>query len=409
MYLGNGWYCDGVPSQVDYYVPFAIHFYGLIYAAYADFDVKYPKLFKERAVLFAKTFPAFFADSGEAVPFGRSMTYRFAQSAFFGALAIAKAEALPWGQTKRLALQNLRHWLKQDIFTDNGELSVGYYYPSLVMSEGYNAYGSPYWAMKAFIMLAVPESHPFWAADEEAPELAGHITIPEARGIIQRDSAQSQFFVVGQHVPSWMSHNQAKYEKLVYSSYFGFSVSKSAVGLSNGAFDNTLAVCEGDEFYRMKHRVTEFKVFEEYLYSKWMPWDDVIIESYIVPLFPWHIRVHKIESKRTLALADGGFAIDRQGEHKKITGENSCAVIRADAVSGIVDISGGQLPVIVQTEPNTNLMVPLTVIPTLTSEIPPGKRTLVSAVLGSVGGSPESLWDAPPKLDAAKNILRGII
>ena len=31
-YTGDGWYYDGNPGQVDYYIPFAIHFYGLIYA-----------------------------------------------------------------------------------------------------------------------------------------------------------------------------------------------------------------------------------------------------------------------------------------------------------------------------------------------------------------------------------------
>jgi len=30
-YMGDGWYFDGTPNQVDYYIPFAIHFYGLIY------------------------------------------------------------------------------------------------------------------------------------------------------------------------------------------------------------------------------------------------------------------------------------------------------------------------------------------------------------------------------------------
>lgn len=31
-YLGNGWYKDGVTEQRDYYIPFALHFYSLIYA-----------------------------------------------------------------------------------------------------------------------------------------------------------------------------------------------------------------------------------------------------------------------------------------------------------------------------------------------------------------------------------------
>lgn len=31
-YTSDGWYYDGNPGQVDYYIPFAMHFYGLLYA-----------------------------------------------------------------------------------------------------------------------------------------------------------------------------------------------------------------------------------------------------------------------------------------------------------------------------------------------------------------------------------------
>jgi len=384
FYIGRGWYSDGNRPQIDYYVPFAIHFYALIYAKYATFDTHYPDLFFRRAKIFAKTYAAFFADNGEAIPFGRSMTYRFAHAAFFGALALTNTEALPWGQIKRLILQNLRFWFTQNIFTDNGELSVGYYYPNLIMSEGYNAYGSPYWAFKAFIILAVPDDHPFWTSTEESAVLPEHIPLPEARGIIQRDEHQSQFFVVGQQVPLWMSHNQAKYEKFVYSSHFGFSVSKSSLGLSQGAFDNTLAISEHDQFFRMRYGAEHYKVFSDYLYVHWKPWDNVSIKSYIIPLLPWHVRIHFIDTKRSLTLADGGFAINRQGSVSREISSDYCFASRENVVSGIWNLMGTQKPQIVQTEPNTNLMVPLTVIPTLFSNIGSGQHIHACAVLGSV-------------------------
>jgi len=398
MYIARGWYTDGIRPQIDYYIPFAIHFCGLLYATYADFDPVYPPLFKQRAIEFAKTFPAFFASSGEAIPFGRSMTYRFAMSAFFGALALSGIEAIPWGEVKYLALQNLRHWFKQDIFTDNGELSIGYYYPNLVMAEAYNAFGSTYWAMKAFMFMAVPQNHPFWTAKEKAPKLPDHIPIPEARGIIQGDDTQRQFFVVGQHAAPWLSHAQSKYEKFVYSSHFGFSVPKSTIGLSQGAFDNTLAVCENDDFYRMKYGVESYQIYDDYLYSKWKPWSNVIIESYIIPIFPWHVRIHMVDTKRKLALADGGFAIDRQGGLIRINDDNCCAVIRPESISAMINLYGQQQPIIVQTEPNTNLMTPLTLIPTLTATVSPGIYTFASAILGATGESPESYLEESPAL-----------
>lgn len=131
-YLDGGWYCDGQPTQMDYYIPFAMHFYGLIYAGcMEDLDPEHCRIFKERAAAFASDFLYWFEDSGRAVPFGRSLTYRFGQCAFFSALAFAGVEALPWGVMKGRVLGNLRSWLSLPIFTADGLLSVGYAYPNL--------------------------------------------------------------------------------------------------------------------------------------------------------------------------------------------------------------------------------------------------------------------------------------
>ncbi len=57
FYLGNGWYIDGLHGQKDYYIGFAFHFYGLIYAvAMEDDDKERSDIYKERATEFAKTF-----------------------------------------------------------------------------------------------------------------------------------------------------------------------------------------------------------------------------------------------------------------------------------------------------------------------------------------------------------------
>jgi len=398
-YLGGGWYKDGEPSQMDYYIPFAMHFYGIIYAVTCP-DCEYAPVFVSRAKEFAKTFAAYFDDDGAAVPFGRSMAYRFAQSGFWGVLAYANIEALPWGQVKYLAMQNLRHWFKQDIFTFSGELTVGYHYPNLVMGEGYNAFGSPYWALKAFIVLAVDDSHPFWQAKEEKPSVPSHLYIPEARSILQRDGNQVQLFPVGQHVVTNMVHTPAKYAKFVYSSAFGFSVQRAPVGLKQGAFDCTLAVSEQDEYFRMRDVVAAFEVvdgcgcirvgdfsceYEQgYLYSKWQPWADVTIESYIVPQFPAHVRIHVVDSKRPLTLADGGFAVDSERLCFSET-ENNRAILRSDIhVSEITCLTGNQKPEIIPLEPNTNLLYPRCFLPYLVSSHEPGKYIIASKVLGRV-------------------------
>ena len=395
FYVNDGWYFDGEPGRIDYYVPWAMHFYGLVYSAICP-DDEYARRFKERAKLFAPSFAAFFADDGAAVPFGRSMTYRFAQSAFFGALAIADVEALPWGQVKHLALQNLRYWFGKDIFSASGELTVGYHYRGSAVAEGYNAFGSPYWALKAFVMMAVPGNHPFWTSDEEKPRIPSRLCIPEARCIVERDGSQVQTYTVGRHIFGKVSGGQHKYEKFVYSSHFGFSVAKGALGLPQGAFDNTLAVSEDDEFYRMRNGVAGFQVFTDRLFSRWQPWKDVTVDTHVILFFPWHIRLHIIETARTLSLADGGFAISAAEVIEKPESANSCAVIRPKDASGVVSLLGEQKPEIVVAEPNTNIMEQRTLIPTLLSKLAPGRHVLASAVLGAKGGEPAKAWGDVP-------------
>ena len=85
------------------------------------------------------------AHNVNAIPYGRSMTYRFAQSCFWSALALAdaKPEGMAWGEIKHLLLSNIRSWMQLPIFDRGGVLTVGYVYPNLCISEGYIAPVSP--------------------------------------------------------------------------------------------------------------------------------------------------------------------------------------------------------------------------------------------------------------------------
>src|SRR5690606_11429457 len=129
-------------------------------------------LYKQRALQFAKQFLYWFAADGSALPYGRSLTYRFSQAAFWSALVYAEVDEIPYGIAKGILLSHLRWWFQQPIFAPDGTLTIGYSYPNLVMAENYNAPGSPYWALKAFLVLALRDDHPFWQAEElPLPEL----------------------------------------------------------------------------------------------------------------------------------------------------------------------------------------------------------------------------------------------
>ncbi len=167
----------------------------------------------------------FFSNSGNAIPFGRSLTYRFAQSCFWSALAYANVEALPWGVIKGIVMRNLRYWFDENIFSADGLLNIGYAYQNLNMAEGYNAPGSPYWALKTFLVLAVPEDHPFWTSEEQALPFLEKSVQKSPRMIICHDKTgrEVQAFTSGQHSHEH-AHADAKYEKFVYSTTFGFIV-----------------------------------------------------------------------------------------------------------------------------------------------------------------------------------------
>ena len=270
-YMSDGWYCDGHEGQIDYYIPFAMHFYGLIWAALAPeeaknlagkagkyFEMYYKQKLLERGELFAKDFKTWFSDDGAEVPFGRSLTYRFAHSAFFSALVFAKeklGEKDNIGLYKHLILSNLRNWFYYPITDAEGVLSIGYRYPNLFMSEKYNAPGSPYWSFKVFLMLALSADSAMWTSKEKHLEVPEKCCLKVPHMIICHDVLDGidnvTMFPTGQHAGMEHGNCDSKYKKLVYSNRFGFSVQRGN-GLEDGAFDNVFAVSrKGENIYRM--------------------------------------------------------------------------------------------------------------------------------------------------------------
>ncbi|WP_234032921.1 DUF2264 domain-containing protein [Paenibacillus faecalis] len=392
-YLDDGWYSDGKTDQRDYYIPFAMHFYTLIYAKLMENDdPERAKIYLERAKTFAKQFIYWFAEDGSSLPFGRSQTYRFAQVAFWCALVYAGVEPFSLGVIKGMIMRHLRWWFDQPIFTTDGLLSIGYAYPNLIMGESYNAPGSPYWAFKSFLILDLPDDHPFWSVEEEPlPKLNPVSMQPHARMLICRpeDDRHVMALCSGQMANFDMAHSAAKYAKFAYSTLFGFSVPKGYYGLTQGAYDSMLALSECDEHYRVRRFCEEYRVEEQFVYSKWLPWQDVEIQTWLIPVGLWHVRIHRIDSKRRLAAAEGGFAVGRmmdfalsETDGVKIAADRAVALMPG-GISGIVNIQGYTGAIMVYPEANTNLLKPRTMIPTLTVQLESGEHVLISAVYGA--------------------------
>ncbi len=307
MYVGKGWYIDGKSSQKDYYVPFAFHYYGLIFAKLMKDDFpEWSEKFIYRAKEFTKDYIYYFDSDGEALPYGRSLIYRFAQGAFFSALIFAEVEAIPWGQIKTLLSNHMKQWMSHDIFTYDGRLSIGYHYENLVMAEGYNAPGSPYWALKVFLLLATKKEHPYWEAKPEP------VNTKEKRLIDNGNMLLCQA-KEGKHVLGYphglmidgQAHAPAKYSKFVYSTKFGFSVPKAGITYEEGAFDNTLALSRDGEYFRTKKKVRSSEATETFVMYEWQPFQEVLIQTEIYPFGEWHVRFHEIYTTIPLEIREG--------------------------------------------------------------------------------------------------------
>jgi hypothetical protein len=413
-YRGDGWFEDGPEGCYDYYNPWGFHFYGLLYGVFAGKrDPERAARYLDAARRFLPRFAGWFREDGSHIPYGRSLTYRFAAVSAFSACAFAGEEILPWGVLKGLVLRSLRYWFSLPILDRAGVLSVGFGYPNQIMAETYNAPGSPYWGLKAYLPLALTESHPFWQAEE--------LSLPEARQVyaekvpgfvISRTNADAVLLCSGQNPHHDSGQTSAKYNKFAYSARFGFSVSLSSYQLDMCGADSALLLSEDGEFWKERRSVSEKLAGENWTASTWKPWRDVSVRTLLVSLGDAHLRIHRIQSGRALASAEGGFSVSRRSggvlAEVPVCGGSSdvCAAFpwgssRIAAIEPETRRTGR----ITASAPSLNVLHTHGVIPMLEGRIEPGEIFLLSAV---IAGDPEpvSAWRFPAASVAADMTVR---
>uniref|UniRef100_A0A8H7KFC7 DUF2264 domain-containing protein n=1 Tax=Bionectria ochroleuca TaxID=29856 RepID=A0A8H7KFC7_BIOOC len=450
FYRGGGWSNDGPEGihQMDYYSSsFAIQFLQLIYAKLAgDDDPERAAEFKKRAQLIALDLVHYYDDEGRAIPYGRSLTYRFAVVSFWGALAYADVELpapLTWGMVKGIVLRHLRWWQTQNaLWTSSGTLSLGYSYPNMYLTENYNSPGSPYWACLGFLCLAVPETHPFWTSEEELPGNA----IPRVKAlkhpghIVSYLGGHCMLLSSGQACSYPMKATHAKYGGLAYSSAYGYSVPPGLFSLEQYALASQLGFSDdGGDFWKTR-RANEYAAVESredkpILVSIWKPFPDVTVKTILIPPTEetpnWHLRAHRIEAGREVMTADGSFAIRNvnsengryldpydstkcEGTQPKIIGNYDLNTPEgwASGKDGAFAVSKGAVGIkaleswdgrqanLVNADPNSNLIESRTVIPTLQHKIGKGESvSYVTGVYAKPSGPKEQYldgWEKPP-------------
>ncbi|ROT42138.1 hypothetical protein SODALDRAFT_268345 [Sodiomyces alkalinus F11] len=460
FYRGDGWSNDGPEGihQMDYYSSsFAIQFLQLLYAKLAGEDEPARAAeFRKRAQMIALDLAHYYDREGRAIPFGRSVTYRFAMISFWGALAYADVELpapLTWGMVKGIVMRHLRWWQTQhDLWTPSGTLSIGYSYPNTYLAENYNSPGSPYWACLAFICLAVPETHPFWTSEEDQ----AWSVIPAIKPLRHPGHIMSclgdhcMLLSSGQACSYPMKGTHAKYGAFAYSSAFGYSVPTGLFSLEQYALASQLGLSDDGGEYWKSRRLSQYAGLETrgddgvpVLVSLWKPFPDVTVKTILVPPREdtpnWHLRIHHVHAAgRDVATADGAFAIRNthsvtgrsldpydpaatggEGTSPRIIGNYDlntpdgwstgregafAAAVGAGAV-GIkaLEADTGRSANLVNADPNSNLIEPRTVIPTLQNTLKKGQSAwFVSAIYArpAVDGlAPSNYldgWDKPP-------------
>lgn len=389
FYLDHGWYGDGKRPQKDYYVSFGIHFYCLLYVHFMEQeDPERCQKYQNRAIEFLETFRYWFDDQGRALAYGRSMTYRFAQAAFLSACISVLGDHCPRrGELKYLLRHHIEHWLAQPIFDNGGVLTVGYHYPNLLMSEGYNSPGSPYWAFKTFLPLLLPDSDPFWNESERKPQWEPVMTIPECNMVITHEAGHSMALTAGQYPTVVQTHSAAKYAKFAYSTVFGFSVPRSSQRLNEAVPDNMLAF-EIHGAWFVRKQCSSYQIQDGKISCTWSPLDGITVETELMPTEHGYLGNHRIQTVLSCNICLCGFsypataALVLQEDHaqSQVSDKNgySQIVVNLSSQNQSLETQG----VIIHAAPNTNLMYPLTKIPGVKAALNPGVYEIHSNITG---------------------------
>lgn len=212
---------------------------------------------------------------------------------------------------KGLIARHLRTWLKRPIFDRDHVLTIGYGYPNLTMAERYNAPGSPYWGMKVFAFLLLPDDHPFWSVEEAPlPKLAPACPQKYADLFVYHYGNHTTAFAPGVYSPNGHGQIVAKYGSLLMIPGSVSAWQSPATSCHENAPDNMLAFWI-DGYVYVRRICEESKITENGVWSKWSPYPGITVETTITPDAGGHTRVHKITSEIDCVAYDCGFAVSR--------------------------------------------------------------------------------------------------
>jgi hypothetical protein len=321
-YRGDGWYIDGSNLGFDKYNAWGYHLYNqVIYRFDAPWRQQFGPQIEDVTRRYLETYANLVGRDGGTIPWGRSLSYRFAELAAIGWASWNHTNPLPPGEARRIASGVLRYFWEHGAQDPDGLLQVGYRATNAVVSEFYNGPGTSYWAAQGLIALMIPADDPFWTATEQPMPADGgeHTVVINGAEMVAHVLADGEARLYPAAQPFSRAHDHwqrgVKYEQHAYSSALGWCTLGEGTDLGAG---RTGVSVDGKTWQYRDHART-LSLAADHLASAWtfdVPLTyqpaaddryDLVTHTLIGPWGELHVFWHR--SPEPLYLHLGGYGI----------------------------------------------------------------------------------------------------
>ncbi len=191
-YRGDGWYSDGDERAFDHYGGWAMHLYPALWARMRTAEREgAARRATDHARLdrFLQDAVTLVGADGSPLLQGRSLIYRFAAAAPFWVGAIDEVPSVSPGLLRTAGAAVVEHFTAHGVPGEGGLLTTGWHHEWRPLAQSYSGTGSPYWASKGMLGLALPADHPVWTAPAEP--------LPVQSGDVLRAAAAPGWIISG--------------------------------------------------------------------------------------------------------------------------------------------------------------------------------------------------------------------
>lgn len=354
LYIGNGWYQDGAFGRFDLYEAWSLHLYPLLWTLVADESFtgyeERRKRYLERTNAFLPFYIHWFDENGANVPFGRSLSYRFAASAIFPVAVLAGCDIDP-SLAGRITAKNIEFFKEHVRAEETDILPEGYLYHSPCVVEGYTSDGGAYWCCKTFLALLIAEGHPFWDYDKaQLPSEKGnylvsathkdiHMLLEAENGLVTLYNNTAQYYTNGVKTHHF-GNVDAWYSKFVYHSAVGFGCCSVDVN----SIDSMISLVTKDaSMFSHRGCFEDLGYQNGILCSRHIPFindPQTVIKTWIIPAGIFHVRVHEVSLAQEYFVMEGGFSVSRWDDYLPVTiTDDTIYIENHDYISGMKTVS----------------------------------------------------------------------